>query len=184
MSFGRRPAALRLAALVLALSYAPVLSAQDTKSGALAKQLIAALDAAKLDSIAAKDPGAADTYCAALYFAGSPLLVVSAKYSAPMLLDARLGKKEFRDTYIDLSSASLPESKVFIQDAGGDGFKSKREDNQAFDSYEVGGKPTLFDGDFKKQKLSEQEYQKLFSDADERYARILQALLAQLKKTS
>jgi hypothetical protein len=179
-----RAAVVRSAALVLALSYAPVLSAQESKSAALAKQLTAALDAAKLDSIAAKDPTAADTYCAALYFAGSPLLVVAAKYAAPMLLDARLGKKEFRDTYIDLSSASVPESKVFIQDAGGDGFKLKREDNQAFDSYEIGGKPTLFDGDYKKQKLSEQEYQKLFSDADQRYTQILMALLSQLKKTS
>jgi len=179
-----RAAVVRSAALVLALSYAPVLSAQESKSAALAKQLTAALDAAKLDSIAAKDPTAADTYCAALYFAGSPLLVVAAKYAAPMLLDARLGKKEFRDTYIDLSSASVPESKVFIQDAGGDGFKLKREDNQAFDTYEIGGKPTLFDGDYKKQKLSEQEYQKLFSDADQRYTQILMALLGQLKKTS
>lgn len=179
-----RAAVVRFAALVLALSYAPVLSAQESKSAALAKQLTAALDAAKMDSIAAKDPTAADTYCAALYFAGSPLLVVAAKYAAPMLLDTRLGKKEFRDTYIDLSSASVPESKVFIQDAGGDGFKLKREDNQAFDSYEIGGKPTLFDGDYKKQKLSEQEYQKVFSDADQRYTQILMALLSQLKKTS
>jgi hypothetical protein len=179
-----RAAAVRFAAVVLALSCAPAVSAQDSKSGALAKQLITALDAAKLDSIAAKDPSAADTYCAALYFAGSPLLVVSAKYVAPQLLDTRLGKKEFRDTYIDLSSASVPESKVFIQDAGGDGFKSKREDNQAFDSYEVAGKPTMFDGDFKRQKLSEQDYLKAFTAADERYAQILMALLAQLKKTS
>jgi hypothetical protein len=180
-------AVVRSAALVLTLltlASAPPAWAQDSKSGALARQLIAALDAAKMDSIAAKDPSGTDVYCAALYFAGSPLLVVAAKYSAPQLLDARLGTKEFRDTYIDLSSASVPESKVFIQDAGGDGFKAKREDNQAFDSYELAGKPTLFDGDFKKQKLSEQEYQKVFADADERYARILQALLAQLKKTS
>ena len=109
-----RAAAVRFAALVLALSYAPVLSAQESKSAALAKQLTAALDAAKLDSIAAKDPSAADTYCAALYYAGSPLLVVSAKYAAPMLLDSRLGKKEFRDTYIDLAVRQSP-SQVFIQ---------------------------------------------------------------------
>lgn len=180
-----RAVAVRSAAIALSvLSFAPAASAQDSKSAALAKQLIAALDAAKLDSVAAKDPSAPDTYCAALYFAGSPLLVVSAKYSAPMLLDARLGKKEFRDVYIDLSSASVPETKVFIQDAGGDGMKAKREENQAFDSYEVGGKPTLFDGDYKKQKLSEQEYLKVFTAADDRYTQILTALLAQLKKTS
>jgi hypothetical protein len=100
------------------------------------------------------------------------------------LLDARLGKKEFRDAYIDLSSASVPESKIFIQDAGGDGIRAKREENQAFDSYEVGGKPTMFDGDYKRQKLSEQDYLKAFSTADDRYTEILTALLAQLKKPS
>lgn len=179
-----RAVAARVVVVALSLSFASAVSAQDSKSGPLAKQLTAALDAAKLDSIAAKDPAGPDTYCAALYFAGSPLLVVSAKYSAPQLLDTRLDKKEFRDAYIDLSSASLPETKVFIQDAGGDGIKSKREENQAFDSYEVGGKPTMFDGDFKRQKLTEQDYLKAVTAADDRYAQILTALLAQLKKTS
>ena len=181
-----RAVAVRSAAAIFlsVLSFAPAASAQDSKSAALARQLTAALDAAKLDSVAAKDPTSPDTYCAALYFAGSPLLVVAAKYAAPMLLDARLGKKEFRDAYIDLSSASVPETKIFIQDAGGDGMKPRREENQAFDSYEVAGKPTLFDGDYKKQKLSEQDYMKAFTAADDRYAQILTALLAQLKKTS
>ena len=42
----------------------------------------------------------------------------------------------------------------------------------------------MFDGDWKAQKLSEQDYLKAFSTADDRYAQILTALLAQLKKTS
>ena len=40
----------------------------------------------------------------------------------------------------------------------------------------------MFDGDWKKQKMSEQDYMKAFSAADERYTQILTALLAQLKK--
>jgi hypothetical protein len=159
-------------------------SAQESKSGPLAKQLAAALDAAKLDSVAAKDPNAPDTFVAALYFPGAQLLVVSAKYTAPQLLDARLSKKEYRDTYIDLSSASVPESKVFVQDALADGLKAKHEDNTPFDIYEAAGKPMMFDGEWKKQKLSEQDYMKAFSAADDRYSTMLSALLAQLKKTS
>lgn len=166
------------------LSLASTVAAQDGKSVALAKQLAAALDAAKLDSVAAKDPTAPDTYCAVLYFPGSQMLVVSAKYTAPQLLDARLVKKEYRDTYIDLNSASVPETKVFIQDAMADGIKAKREENQPFDSYEHGGKSTVFDSDWKRQKLSEQEYMKAFTAADERYSVILTTLLAELKKTS
>lgn len=158
--------------------------AQEGKSAALAKQLAAALDAAKLDSVAAKDPTAPDIFIAALYFPGAQLLVVSAKYTAPQLLDARLGKKEYRDTYIDLSSASVPDSKIFVQDALADGLKAKRDENQPFDIYESAGKPISFDGDWKKQKLSEQDYMKAFGAADDRYSNMLNALIAALKKTS
>ncbi len=172
------------AAAALVVCLAPGASAQDGKSMALAKQLAAALDAAKLDSVAAKDPTAPDTFVAALYFPGAQLLVVSAKYSAPQLLDARLAKKEYRDTYIDLSSASIPDTKIFVQDGGADGIRAKREENQAFDIYEAAGKPTVFDGDWKRQKLSEQDYMKTFTSADERYSDMLTALIAQLKKTS
>ena len=103
--------------VVLLLLVAVPVGAQESKSAVLVKQLTAALDAGKLEAIAAKDPSAPDVYCAALYFPNAQLLVVSAKYTAPQLLDARLAKKEYRDTYIDLSSASVPTSKVFVQDA-------------------------------------------------------------------
>jgi hypothetical protein len=170
--------------VVVMMSMPAPASAQESKSAALARQLAAALDAGKLDSIAAKDPSAGDVFCAALYFPGSQLLVVSAKYSVPQLLVERLGKKEYRDTYLDLNGAAVPGSKVFIQDGSADGLKPKNSDNQAPDIFEAGGKQMLFDGDNKKVKMSDQEYQKAFADADERYSQILTALLAQLKKTS
>lgn len=169
---------------VLAISLAATASAQDSKSTSLAKQLAAALDAAKLDSIAAVDPAKPDTFVAALYFANTELLVVSAKYAAPQLLQERLAKKEYRDTYIDLNSASVTDSKMFIEDLGADGLKAKREENQPFDAVESAGKRTAFDGEWKKQKLSEQEYMQAFTNADTRYAELLATLLAQLKKTS
>jgi len=167
---------------VASLAFVPGASAQDSKSAPLAKQLIAALEAAKLDSIAAKDPSAADVYIGALYIPGFQLLVVSGKYSAPILLDTRIYKKEYRDTYIDLSSSSPIETRLFIEDLGADGLRVKREDNQPFDSIEVGGKRTMLDSDWKKQKISEADYLKTFASGDERYTEMLTALLAQAKK--
>jgi len=82
-------------------------SAQESKSAPLAKQLVAAMEAAKLDSIAAKDPAAPDVFIGALYIQGTQLLVISGQYSAPSLLADRIAKKEYRDVYIDLSSASV-----------------------------------------------------------------------------
>jgi hypothetical protein len=164
-----------LTAAVVALSLSSPASAQESKSAPLAKQLAAALDAAKLDCIAAKDPSAPDVFVAALYFPGVQLLVVSGKYSVPQLLTERLVRKEYRDTYLDLNGASVPASKIFLEDPGADGLKAKREENQAFDSYEADGKRTMFDGDWKRQKVSEQDYMKTFADADTRYAQILAA---------
>jgi hypothetical protein len=169
---------------VFVLALAGHASGQDSKSTALAKQLAAALDAAKLDSIAAQDPAAPDVFFGALYLPGVQLLVVSAKYTVPQLLAERLSKKEYRDVYIDLNSASVPDSKMFIEDLGADGLKAERESNRPFDSCEVGGKRTMFNNNWKSQSLSEQEYMKVFSSVDERYAQALAALLAELKKSS
>ena len=170
--------------VVLALSISAAALAQESKSAPLAKQLAAALDAAKLDSIAAKDPAGADVFVGALYFRGVQLLVVSAKYAVPLYLNDRLAKKEYRDMYLDLSSASVPATKVFIEDLGADGLKAKRNEGQPYDSYELAGKRTAFDGDWKKQNLSEDDYMKAFAAADDRYAQMLTVLLEQLKKTS
>lgn len=171
-------------AVVVALSASTPVWAQESKSAPLARQLAAALDAGKLDSVAANDPSAPDVFFAALYFPGAQLLVVSAKYSVPQLLSARVAKKEYRDTYLDLNGAAMPDSKTFIQDGAADGLKAKNGDNQAPDIYESSGKQTIFDGDAKRQKMSDQDYQKAFATADDRYAQILTALLAQVKKTS
>jgi hypothetical protein len=171
-------------AVIAALSVAAVASAQESKSAPLAKELAAAMDAGKLDSIAARDPAAPDVFVAALYFPGTQLLVVSGKYSVPQLLTDRVGKKEYRDVYLDLNGASVADSKMFIEDPGADGLKPKREDNVAFDQCEIGGKRTMFNGDWKTQKISEQDYMKAYSSADDRYAQILSALLAQVKKSS
>ena len=172
------------ACLAVVFVLAPLGSAlaQDSESTRVAKQLAAALDAAKSDSIAAKDPTRAGTYIAALYFSGSQLLVISAQYSAPTLLDQKLLKKEYRDIYLDLYGAPMPGTKVFIEDFGADGFKAKPDTDGAPDGYEANGKRTAFDGNWNAQKLSESEYQQTFTAAGSLYTRMLTALLDQAKK--
>ena len=171
-----------VACVVLAAltAFAAPAAAQESKSAPLAKQLAAALDAAKLEGVAAKDPAAPDVFFAALYFPGMQILVVSGKYSVPELLVQRLQRKEYRDVYLDLHGAGT--EKVLFEDPGIDGLKPKRDTNQPFDQTEVAGKRLLFDGDWKAQKMTEQDYLKAFAAADDRYAQILTAFLAQLKK--
>jgi hypothetical protein len=170
-----------LAAVLLAV---PVVSArdQDSKSSSMAKELVQALEASKLDGIAAVDPSAPGTFVAALYIQGTQLLVVSAKYVAPTLLVDKIGKKEYRDVYIDLSSASVAGTKIFVQDQSCDGLAAKPDGDNLPDSWEENNKTTMFDNGWKKAKIPEVDYQKSFSDADDRYAKMLGLLVAQAKK--
>lgn len=170
-----------LALLLLALVAAP-LRAQEPRSAALAKELTALLDQMKLDSIAARE-SQPDGYVAALYYPGVQLIVVSARYKEPVLLNDRLAKKEYREIYIDLNSAGLPKTKCLVMDLGADGLKARRDEGKPLDMFEnADGKEVAFNGDWKAQKITEEEYMKAFNEADARYARMLQALIAQLKK--
>ena len=154
---------------------------QDAKSTELVKELCQLLDQKKLDSIASADSKNLGTYVAALYFPGTQLLVVSGKYAAPPLLNEKIAKKDYRDVYIDLNSASVAGSKVFVMDLNADGLVAKPGENLGTDSVDLEGKSITFDGDWKKAKMSEAEYLKAFGDADAAYTHALELLIAQLK---
>ena len=177
---GRRLAAIAVSCAALLIP-ALALAQSGAKSPAAAKELTAVLDRLKLDAIAAADPADAGTFVAALYFQGAQLLVVSAKYSAPSLLVAKLAKKDYRDVYIDLNAASIAGSKIFVMDQTCDGLVAKPGDSAA-DSWEQGTTNTVFDGDWKKAKISEDDYTKAFAGADDKYARILTLLTEQARK--
>ena len=157
--------------------------AQAPKSSALAKELVSALDGRKLGAIAARMPGADDGFAAALYFSGSQLLVVAARYTPAEILIERLAKKEYREVYIDLNTASVPASRVSIEDFGVDGLISRKSGGGPNDTIErTGSKMVIFDGEWNKQQLSEDAYQKSLASAEEEYAGILTALLAEANK--
>ena len=175
--------ALRMVVAGVAIALAFGSPFQASKSAAAAKELTQALEKAKLDAIAAADPSDPATFVAALYITGAQLLVVSAKYSAPPLLTAKLKTKDYRDIYVDLSSAAVAGSKVFLIDMGCDGLLSKAEGDAVPDSWEADKQSVSFDGDWKKAKLSsESDYMKVYTSADERYAKILALLTAQAKQ--
>lgn len=169
-----------LAALMATVTVQPV--AQD-RSAVLAKELTALMQERKLDSIAARHPAAADQFVAALFFPGQ-LLVVWARTTAPAILNEKLIRREFRDVYIDLNSASIPESRVMISDGSADGLRPRREANQPFDTHDANGKITRFDGNWREDKMSEADYMKIYTQADSAYVAALEALLSELKKTS
>ena len=117
---------LRGLALAAVLVLAPaVATAQDSKSAPSVTELVKMLDSMKLDSFAVKGLSP-NEYVGALYFQGTQLLVVSAKFDTPYRADSLLEMKNYRDLYIELNSASVPNSKVFVSDLSANGMLSDR----------------------------------------------------------
>jgi hypothetical protein len=161
---------------------APMAWAQDGKSTAGAKELAQVLAEKKLDAIAAKDPSSPNGFVAALHFPGQ-LMVMSATYPAPALLNERLARREYRDVYIEINSASPVDSRMFVTDIGADGLRAKRiKRDDPFDVRHKAGTALNFDGNWRAQKLSEADYMKAFAEADDRYAQAVALLLAEAKK--
>jgi hypothetical protein len=180
----RLAGAIVIAATVASLCVPATGAAQQlaSKSAPLAKELTALLDQKKMDAVAARDPSTPDYYVGALYFPGLQLLVVSAKYAVALYITEKIAKKDYREVYIDLNSASVQGTKNFIEDLKADGLLPERSGDEPFDIVEMGGKRTMLDGEYKKQQLSEKDYQDAFKAADEAYAKYLSLLIAEAKK--
>lgn len=177
---GRIARALGAGCLFLSLGIGSAF-AQATKSAPAAAELMTLLGQADLDAVAARLPNTEDQFVAALALGGSQLLVVSGQYSAPDLLTPSLEEKSYRDVYVELQGATVPETKVFITDLGADGLVSRPAAEQPFDTYEDAGVRTAFNGDWRGQSLTEDEYMARFTKADEQYATMLGALVDALK---
>ena len=159
-------------------------AAQEPQSAAPAKQLAELLAAKKLDSIAARMPNSQEEFVGALSFPGQ-LMVVWAKSSAPSYVNEKLIKKEYREVYIDLNSASITESRHFVTDLGPNGLRARPEQRQGpADSHDLGTKSMRFDGSWREDKMSEAEYMKAHAEADAAYAKAVQALIDEIKKSS
>jgi hypothetical protein len=173
----------RLAIGLVVLALTPVAGvAQAPKSGDIAAVLTEVLRDQSRDAVAAQDPEAPDRFIAALYIADSQLLVVSATYPVPVLLEQRLKRGEFREVYTDLQSVPADGGRFFVHDMEANGLRPGCEPGQPFDLvYEGERQHTTFNGDPVGQKLSQAEYDQRFKTADERYARMLQALVNALR---
>lgn len=167
-----------LAALVLTSAPAPAAAQDGPVSAALAKELVSLLVDNEMTSIAARDPIERDRFIAALFYPGQ-LMVVSGKYTVPVLLDEKISFDKYMDVYVALNGAAVPDSKIFIEDQFANGLTTSK--NTPFDSWVVGDKTMFFDGNHRKAKMSKDEYRKLVTDADQQYAKLLELLIAQAK---
>ena len=92
------------------------------------------------------------------------------------------GAKDYRAVYVDLQSASVAGSKVFVQDQGADGLVARPSGDQPADSWDEEDKTVAFDGDWKKAKMAEAEYMQVVRRRRRSLRKMLSMLLAQAKR--
>ena len=80
-----------------------------------------------------------------------------------MYVEEKILSGDYREVYLDLNGASIPDTKVLITDVGADGLMSGLE---ATDMVDTGSGPVLFDGD---------------ADAEAQYVRMLNALISEAR---
>ena len=158
-------------------------NAKSSKSSVQAAALAKQLAEAKLQYIATKDPTDPGRFVAAMHLPGAQLMIVSARYGAPALLNEKVLLGKFQDAYIDLNSASEAATRVIVEDLRADGFALAKGKDMLRDSFEANGKRVVFDFDWRKQKLTEAEYFSTLEAADTQYARMLALLIAEAQKT-
>ena len=156
----------------LFLSQGSVL-AQESESALLAGQLAELMTSGQLEALAGKDTVDEDRYIAALAFPGQ-LLVVSARYEAPVYIEEKISNGQYREVYLDLNSASIAGTKVLITDVGANGLLA---DDAGVDTFDGGSGVLRLDGDGG--QTSRDAYRSAVADADQQYARMLRVLIAQ-----
>ena len=164
---------------VVATLATPVTAAEEARSAPVVAQLSKLMAERQLDALAAKDPRNPGGFVAALFFPGVQLLLVSAQYPVASELDAQLAQRNYRDVYAALQQPTTAASRVFFLDLGCDGLKDGGDNVDVM--YEKGATQTLFDGNWKKQGLSQSAYVEKLQQSDARYTELLGVLLEALK---
>ena len=185
-----------VAALVVGATAGVRLAAQavsppPSTSAAKAKELVGLLQAKKLEAFAARMPNEAGKYMAVLLVPNAQLLTISASYGRPTDMEYYLFNKEYQNAYTNLSSSTLAEDKLFFEDALHDGLIALPGKTPVADAVRIGSARQDFNGAWinprRKDpavKITQEEYFKAYVSADEKYSKILDVLIAELKKAA
>ena len=153
--------------------------APASSSATVTAELVKLLEERKLDAAAGRL--GTDEFVGAMYFPGSQLVVLSAKTSVPNRMTYLLLQKSYKDLYVELNGAIDRESRVFVSDLGANGLKFRHGKGEAPDTVEAADGTMTLNGEWRKAKISEAEYAKRYQGHDERYKRMVEALLVALK---
>ena len=166
-------------------------SAQGAPSASVAKakELAATMKAKKLEAFAMRDATAPNRFIAVICNPDVQILLVNAAYGRPSDIEYRLLQKDYTTAYRDLKTATIATDRFFVDDILGDGLVAVPVKNGLPDSTALDATKTVFEGpaDPKKRndkRMAADAYAKIFSETDQRYAQLLDAIVAELKKSA
>lgn len=176
-------AAVIIGVAALVAQSAPAASA----SAAKAKELGELMKAKKLTVFASRDSAAPDRFVAVTFIPDVQILLVGAAYSRPSDIEYYMYKKDYQSAYQNLHASELAKDRVAFEDMIGDGLVFVPVKNGLPDAAVLPAGRAVFEGpaDPKRRndkRMAPEAYQKLFGEADTRYATLLGELIAELKK--
>jgi hypothetical protein len=169
-----------ICAISVVMLTAPTFASGGTDSSQTrAAELVKRLGSSETKAFAAAVPDDPSRFVAVLHIPNVQLLVISGNYPVPALLREHLLKGDYQRVYLDLNSSAEREGRFFVEDLGADGLARDRKPNTPFDiTWRNGTERTMYNGDWKAQELSQQEYRARFDRDEAQYVQILQLLLA------
>lgn len=176
---------LTISALVLfVLCAASLRAAEDASlSAAPAAALKAQLEQLKLNAIAVRDPDEPGRYVAALHIPGIQLLVVSAVYAPTAAIDKKIAAGQYMDVYVEIQGVRDRTGHFFVEDVLADGLSPGSDPQLACDTTTRDGVTSVvFNGDWRAQQLTHDQYTGRLKRDDERYARMLTVLSTALTR--
>jgi hypothetical protein len=156
-------------------------------SVAKARELAALMKAKRLEAFAVRDGAGPDRFVAAMQVPDVQMLVVSATYSRPTDIEYYLYQKDYLSAYRALQAGTLAGDRFFVEDVLGDGLVAVPAKNALPDAVTVGTARQVLDGPADPRKRNDTRlvadaYGKAFASADQRYEKMLDGLIAELKK--
>ena len=177
-------------AVVLAGAIALPAQSQTPATAAKAKELATLLQAKKLEAFAARVPGESGRFVATRLIPNVQLLAIMALHTRHMDMEYYLYNNDHRNAYLDLNSSTFSTERLVIDDAMADGLVALPGRSPVHDSVVKGNDRRTFDGDFadgrkrNDTRIAQDAYMKTFSDAEQQYSKMLDILIAEIKKLS
>lgn len=174
-------------ALAAGLAQGLMAQAAPAASAAKAKEVVDLMTSKKLEAFAMRESPISDRFIAVMLVPNIQMLVMSAEYSRPTDIEYRVYQKDYITAYRDLKAGALASDHFVVDDVLCDGLVDRPAKNALPDIVTVQKTKQVFDGpaDPKKRndtRMAADAYAKAFADAEQRYVKMLDNLIAELKK--